>query len=451
MSIESELLKFNSNRENRDILAFYNRKSYMELAGVARREESHSAFLAWLLKGNEISSSLAESPMMWFLQILAYRENTLKDNSMKMPVDLKSAILSRNIEFTIDEVTPEKKVSDVNNAYFKKIGIKSQDELDIYIKCSIQNIPNIKEIEIIIENKITSPEEGPKPGATNVYGKMNQTQRYYKACSYNKACNKFQLFVYLHPDPLNENSKASCESDKYIQINYQDILDYILVPLVDKTDSDRIRFILNEYIECLSLPTIDVKQSKRIVMARSAKEEQQLAQFKEKNLDLLYKIMVVSAKVKYNKQLTSDEKILSAFASANDNLLHAVCEFGNINTDKPTYLIYPELKYYSTSGFGERFAEIFAKLNEDKVTCIKDLHDLLQSEIKLKGTMYYNPSAINKSTPNQLYEKYGKIDYKFDLLVTKSAWGQRETDLLTKLEKALNNNPKDYFKWEKIK
>ena len=79
MSIESELLKFNSNRENREILAFYNRKSYMELAGVARREESHSAFLAWLLKGNEISSSLAESPMMWFLQILAYRENTLKD------------------------------------------------------------------------------------------------------------------------------------------------------------------------------------------------------------------------------------------------------------------------------------------------------------------------------------------------------------------------------------
>ena len=34
MSIESELLKFNSNRENREILAFYNRKSYMELAGV---------------------------------------------------------------------------------------------------------------------------------------------------------------------------------------------------------------------------------------------------------------------------------------------------------------------------------------------------------------------------------------------------------------------------------
>ena len=214
MSIESELLKFNSNRENREILAFYNRKSYMELAGVARREESHSAFLAWLLKGNEISSSLAESPMMWFLQILAYRENTLKDINMKMPVALKSAILSRNIDFTIEEVTPEKKVNNVNNAYFKVMGINSQDELDIYIKCSIRNIPNINEIEIIIENKITSPEEPPKPGATNVYGKMHQTERYYTACSYNKANNKylilgisyFRKILYLCPQIINNNN-----------------------------------------------------------------------------------------------------------------------------------------------------------------------------------------------------------------------------------------------------
>ena len=422
--------------------------SLKELAGVARREESHSAFLAWLLKGNEISSSLAESPMMWFLQILAYRENTLKDINMKMPVALKSAILSRNIDFTIEEVTPEKKVNNVNNAYFKVMGINSQDELDIYIKCSIRNIPNINEIEIIIENKITSPEEPPKPGATNVYGKMHQTERYYTACSYNKANNKYQLFVYLHPeDPLDENAKG-CISDKYIHINYQDILDYILVPLVDKTDSDRIRFILNEYIECLSLPTIDVRQSKRIVMARTAKEEQQLTQFKTKNKDLLYNIMVVSAKVKYKKQLSSEEKILSAFASANDNLLHAVCDFGNIDTTKPTYLIYPELKYYNNSGFGARFAEIFAKRNENNVSCINDLYNLFSSVIKLSAKSIYHTTSQNNKNAKKL--QYKNIDYKFDLCIATGAWHTRAGGLLTKLETALLNNPQNYFKWEKI-
>ena len=291
-NVTSELLKFNSNRENRELMAFYNRKSYMELLGVARKEEQHSAFLAWLLKGSDIECNIEDSPMMWFLQVLANRENTIRNKNIRMPTQLKSAILSRTLKFHIEEVKNEKKVRDVNDTYFKAKNIKCEDELDIYIKLSIQGIPIIDELEIIIENKIFSKEEGPKRNATTTYGTQCQTVRYYMACSKNKNKNNFQLYVYLCPDPTRYSTN-NCQSRNYIHIYYQDLLNYILIPLVDKTDSERIRLIIREYIDCLSLPTLDVKESKRVVLARSTEEEKALDEFKTRNKELLYEIMKV--------------------------------------------------------------------------------------------------------------------------------------------------------------
>ena len=442
--VTSELLKFNSNRENRELMAFYNRKSYMELLGVARKEEQHSAFLAWLLKGSDIECNIEDSPMMWFLQVLANRENTIRNKNIRMPTQLKSAILSRTLKFHIEEVKNEKKVRDVNDTYFKAKNIKCEDELDIYIKLSIQGIPIIDELEIIIENKIFSKEEGPKRNATTTYGTQCQTVRYYMACCKNKNKNNFQLYVYLCPDPTRYSTN-NCQSRNYIHIYYQDLLNYILIPLVDKTDSERIRLIIREYIDCLSLPTLDVKESKRVVLARSTEEEKALDEFKTRNMELLYEIMKVQIKKIYKKTLTSDEEILYDFASANGNLMYAVCNVGNINTSTPTYVVYQDLKAYNNSGFGVRFAEFFASKVENEVNNVQDLQTELNNKIGL------NTTGIYYSTPNQQKQCKEIENYKFPLYVTKGTWeNTRTTGLLSKLEKSLSNIHIDGFDWEKI-
>ena len=72
--------------------------------------------------------------------------------------------------------------------------------------------------------------------------------------------NKF--FVYLTPisndnlsafDDIGMDQKS--KSEYFININYQDVLDYIIEPLLDSCDlSNRIRMILEEYVLSLSLP-----------------------------------------------------------------------------------------------------------------------------------------------------------------------------------------------------
>ena len=465
MDIKQTLLEFNRDQENRDIMAFYNRKSYMELTGVARREESHSAFLAWLLKGSDIPCGLSESPLMWFLNVIVLRENTKINQNNPISPELKTAILTRTLQFHILEVKPEKKIHEIKTKYPNKQEAnffdlfsgapKCEDELDIYIKCSIQGFPNCDELEIFVENKITSPEEGPKSKIERKgYDDLSQTERYYKACSYYRVfennnkilqkdqAKKIQLFVYLHPDKLNENSKASCKSKDFVQISYQDLLDYILTPIQNTIDSDRVRFVIQEYIDCLSLPTEDVKANKRIVMARTNDEEKNLNGFINKNHPLLYNIMRVYLKNKYGITLNDDEKILLSFANENSNLINAVISFGTININTPTYIINGEWKPYTNSGFGFRFAEIFAQHFEDKVQCVDDLISKLNKEIGLKAKSMYS-STHKKGTK--------KIDFsKFSLFATTNSWETKPSGLLTRLENALKNHPLDFFSWEKI-
>ena len=133
-----------------------------------------------------------------------------------------------------------------------------------------------KEIEFIIENKVGSKENGAKTdrekkqdkkAECDQYYKQTQTERYYFACN-NEAKeyrgNRKKIFIYLTPisnddlsdfDNLGEDQKSKDEN--FININYQDILDNIIEPLLSAEDiSTRIHTLLEEYVLSLSLPAL---------------------------------------------------------------------------------------------------------------------------------------------------------------------------------------------------
>ena len=104
---------------------------------------------------------------------------------------------------------------------------------------------------------------------------------------------------------LEESYKCSCP--EYIQINYQDVLDYIIIPLMESPFlPERSRVFLNEYQSTLTIPAIalidenqDAKKSTRnlqkyLVMACSLKEKEKLVSFLQKHQNLLYYSLCVA-------------------------------------------------------------------------------------------------------------------------------------------------------------
>lgn len=278
-NIQQMILEFNCNSENRSFINNYRRKSFMEGIGVARSEEAHSNFWAWLLKADDIHTAPQDAPFMWFLHALVLRDNG------SIPSALVTRILARDLQFSLKEVRTEKK--------------------DLYIACDIQNVPGITQLEIIVENKILSLEEGPKD-------KVLRT-----------GYDKLQLFVYLTP---NDSPEAVCPD--FIHIFYQDLLDIVLTQLLcDEQLSPVIRTRISDYVETLSLPTMDIKSSKRIILAVTAEERQSINRFLHRNRVLLRHIALAKVRRIIGATPKIDDEVLLGFLHANKPAFEVLCAY----------------------------------------------------------------------------------------------------------------------------
>lgn len=277
----SIMLQFNNDPDFIKLRDRYATKSFLEIMSTDRSETLHSSFLAWLLEGKDFPVKEQDHPIIHLLDILIRRESEQSSTEQfpqkLVPDNIKDMVLSRNIKsIQIHEVSTEKSVNKVSN-------IPSQDRLDIYIHCTIElKNEQRKAIEFIIENKVGSKENGPKvsgskdsgpnekkdfPNEYSKYLEKTQTERYYYACNdeaIDNRKNREKIFIYLTPisdaelidfDNVGEDQKS--KDKHFININYQDILDNIIEPLLSAEDiSTRIHTLLEEYVLSLSLPAL---------------------------------------------------------------------------------------------------------------------------------------------------------------------------------------------------
>lgn len=286
LSAEELLTMFNRNiSKNAELLDYIGRSNLFEIIGKARNESVHSRFIAELLSGVFFDGDSRESSLFHFLDLLLYR-SAKESKSVVINPHLKNEILKRSVLFEKAEALCELPVTQYRKSYGSTVNaraIEKDDRLDIYLQYKLtKKIAERDTLEIFIENKVNSSEFD------------SQTSRYFEACDNGGHKRPFQLFVYLTPQPvcdmdnyilLDNECKPACS--QYIHICYQDILDYIIEPMLadERLDADK-KEKLNEYVSCLELPAMPDEDSQASakdlsIMAISTREKQLVNSFME--------------------------------------------------------------------------------------------------------------------------------------------------------------------------
>lgn len=277
---ESEVItllsQFYLDPDYKDLKRIYLTKSFPEILSIDRREMSHSAFLAWLLNKDE-SHDLGCFPILQFMKILVQRDllQGIERHQQKTTktTDIASAVANENLRFD-------------NLKVFLERCIKTKTEngrIDIVLDGNISTSMGKKELHIIIENKVYSGEHG------------KQTVTYFVSKKPEFKNNSIWLFVYLTPLPqkeLDSLKEPQCSCKEFIQINYQDILNQILEPALERDIPQRIKFIIEEYIHSLGLPALSMETKENnynpnTIMATTKRTTEMLKAFWEKNETLL--------------------------------------------------------------------------------------------------------------------------------------------------------------------
>jgi hypothetical protein len=156
--------------------------------------------------------------------------------------------------------------------------------IDIFIEFDL--ITDIKnKFRLIIENKVESLENN------------DQTERYYDY--YKNANDAINIFLFLTP----LNTEPVC--NKFIEIDYQDLLDNIFEPALHQNINSYYELIIRDYIRSLTQPSVSNEMSERsIIMAIGKDERELLKEFWEKNENLI----MVAARAKREED-PDDERL----------------------------------------------------------------------------------------------------------------------------------------------
>lgn len=258
-----EMLKnFHNDPNVQKLLSRYQRKSVSEIYGVARRELSHSSFLAWLFN-SQADHGLGALACNKLMIMLASRED------VNYPVLNKFLVGQQMLR---NEVTKECVIDKGRH----KGRHKGRPDIIIIDKDNKDN-----NIRLIIECKVGAKE------TTKQTEPNYQTEQYYK--DYGKEKDGLtNIYVYLTPNGAN-----SPKCKEFIHINYQDIINDILNPILkDENLSPRTRFIIDDYILALEKPADEFNEEGKItknniIMGTSKEMNEMLIKFWDEHQNLI--------------------------------------------------------------------------------------------------------------------------------------------------------------------
>ncbi len=286
--IRNEIIKFKNDVNSQRLDSYYSTKSYSEILGVSRRELSHSNFIAWLLNDQE-SHNLSSYPIKKFLEILVISSKGKQSNQHK---ELFDAIITDDLIIN-------------NLSIFTERAIEKVGRVDIYIEANISYSEKQQQLRIVIENKVATKEHS------------DQTKKYYDYYESLKDGSWVSLYVFLTPISgidLSELDEPECSCKEYLQTNYQNLVDYLLEPILNKNISLKTENIIKEYLQALSQPTQneeDEEHKQGLIMAIGNEERQLLTNFWNQNQKL-----ILSALYAISSDPEQDKDVRDNIASA---------------------------------------------------------------------------------------------------------------------------------------
>ena len=286
--IKDLIIKFNLDESINDLKRYYSTPTTWEIINQSRKETSHTQFLAWFFGNKDFNADPNAGPIKKLIVLLLKWAN-MQENAA-FDEELENSIYSQSLSILSYNVIAEypiiiKPTSEDKPAY-------GAGDIDIVVRCVARVNNMVRNINIAIENKIGAPETTKKRfGKDGTETTLYQTKAYYQYIT-KEYKDDINLFVFLKPTDRDlENVKqAECKCDKYIQINYQELLDNIIQPVCDQKDiSVENKYRLKDYIKTLGKPaeTDDDTNKNIIIMAMEQKERELLTTFFKNNEDLI--------------------------------------------------------------------------------------------------------------------------------------------------------------------
>lgn len=299
------LLKWKNDKNIQELKKFYDTKSFSGILGVERREMSHSNFIAWILNDTESHNLGQFAIRQLFDMLLEYGEDKIKNS-----LEEYNQINKRNLQF--DNLY---KALMLNSYIIKDLNIGVErvltgGRIDIIVSMMIRSdkkdIELPEKVNIIIENKVDSSEHS------------SQTKTYYKYYTKDAKYEKdLNLFVFLLPVSTSKLFEPLAECEHFININYQLLSDNIFERALNHDISDRVKFMITEYLLSLRKPS---KENKGHTMATGTLEKELLKEFWETNKDLLVSLFPIIAEEEQDKDLKKTlGMVANAVKEARDN------------------------------------------------------------------------------------------------------------------------------------
>ena len=416
--MRNKILNLINSIEFQELNSYYNEKTIFGALNVERNENRHSAFVAWWLNPKS-EHGLGDAPLKLFLCLVATKEwgeSIFKQNDK---VDFYSRVLAGDYNITIREnFELEKSVGKLSSNNSKgRIDIWSALELTAEDE---DGKDSSLAVGMVIENKIYSNE-----------GK-NQTVRYFDAVnSYMKELPSEMEYSGMGILLTATKQKPSC--DQFTNITYQELLTYVIEPLMSSVDADSSQFV-EAFVRNLGRPALTENNKHYGVLAVSKKEKMLLERVVTNNRDIFenaFASLYPSADVKkiigerYDT-LTSgnvdEDNILPMLWDANEILFKAVIYhlygehsakldklFKSSNRDYSKYIV----SYNGTEIFpGKRWSKAMtacamfkAYLMEYPATTLAELRKAFPCE-KLNAYYYdrYYNDMFYESNPDNVNE-----------------------------------------------
>ncbi len=248
--MKKQIIEFYNDPDFQRLNSYYNRTTIFNILNIERRELSHSAFLKWLFDING-SHNLNDEPLKKLLRHIANADDckNILNETEKIKVDnVINAFLIGDYTIKDFNIETERAV----------VGCENKGRIDIFANFGIfkkkdESNKNTEEKELkenivlVIENKIDASESN------------NQTMIYSEWVK-EKYKGYIPILIFLNPNG------EDCSSNEFITISYQDILEYVIEPLLNMETNDDTKIILEDYIVNLGQPKKQVEEMKKIMI-----------------------------------------------------------------------------------------------------------------------------------------------------------------------------------------
>ena len=243
LDIRNAILTLRNSKEYQELCKRYTAQTVFNILRIARDENVHSDFLAWLLDPAS-DHGLGDFTLRKFLEMLVriLRETKQSERAAALfPIDVVDSLIAGN--YSISEVEVK-----------REAGTASKRRMDIVLKFRLECATGVRRFLVVLENKVYS---GENKEQTVDYWKWATMQAHGEPTSGGSPEPTSVVGVYLTPLAETEFRilcRCQCKCENFIQANYQSLMDHVLVHVLGRDIKTEARFLIEQYARNLSYP-----------------------------------------------------------------------------------------------------------------------------------------------------------------------------------------------------